>query len=265
MFTVPAGMLRKKSAPSPSPWAIDATSGKGVPANEPEWEALIAAAGIVGATSGVPVSLWLLQEAAGPFADSIGSAPLTQAGTWTNQDPVTGWSRLGVRPNTGAGNSLISTAVGNMEQSQLLLAYVLLVDGSGSNQSIMGLGSTAHPDYDTRSVLIDAGGRFGVDDQYDTQYSATNHADGVVIPVALHYSVPAQEIYVFADGEIYNFGGTWHAASGATSPRAFLGDVASSTGWNSAGATVLYAALFEDAAADKSHSDITAMLAELGW
>ena len=72
-------------------WSLDATSLKGVPASLSEWNQLIAAYGL---GIGAPSDLYLLQEASGNAADSIGAIPLTAAGTirseeHTSETPVT--------------------------------------------------------------------------------------------------------------------------------------------------------------------------------
>ncbi len=73
--------------------AKDATSGIYVPADATQWADFITCKGL---TISAPNSLWLLQEASGNAADSIGSLTLTATGTPSYEQPATGWTRLGV-------------------------------------------------------------------------------------------------------------------------------------------------------------------------
>jgi hypothetical protein len=85
-------------------WTIDPESQKAVPANRAEWVDFIAAnqLGIM-----PPDGLWLMQEAAAPLADSIGTIPLnTQGTTVMYQRPVAGWSRLALASSPDSGNAI---------------------------------------------------------------------------------------------------------------------------------------------------------------
>src|SRR3990172_1294270 len=76
-------------------WAVDATSGKGTPANATEWSNLFDAAGLVGA----PSHTHSCQQSATPLSDGTGAMHLAAVGitgTLAYQQAVTGWSRLAV-------------------------------------------------------------------------------------------------------------------------------------------------------------------------
>lgn len=103
----------------------DAISGIYVPANATEWAIAMAAAGI---GSGGPGSLWLMQEASGNLADSIGGVTLTQTGAGhLYQQAVSGWARLAVQTVDGtSGQKWINSTTANNPATTdtLLLAYL---------------------------------------------------------------------------------------------------------------------------------------------
>ncbi len=85
-------------------WTVDATSGKGTPADATEWAAVIAAAGLTGVVS-APEFLFLLQEASGNAADTIGGiGTLTANNAPTYQQTITGWTRKAVKTTSGTSN-----------------------------------------------------------------------------------------------------------------------------------------------------------------
>lgn len=91
----------------PVTWAVDPTSGKPCPASAFEWQDFLSAKGLQIAP---PDGLWLLQEANGVAADTIGTVNLMPFGTIGYRLPVTGWSRsaIGLADNTVAGLSNMS-------------------------------------------------------------------------------------------------------------------------------------------------------------
>lgn len=122
--------------------AQDATSGIYCPASAAQWTTTLAVAGI---TTGNPSSLYLLQEAAGNPADSIGAFTLTAAGTLLYQQPVTGWTRLGITTTDGVAGSLQSVSASLPDiatTSCLLLLYVLLPLNAAVARTVAQLGSS---------------------------------------------------------------------------------------------------------------------------
>ncbi len=88
----------------------DATSGVYTPASAAEWTTLLAAAGDA---IGGPSALYLCQEASGNLADSIGTFTLTASGTGiTYAQSVAGWSRKGVTFNDGGSGAFANADAG---------------------------------------------------------------------------------------------------------------------------------------------------------
>ncbi len=100
-FSVPAHQIDAATDTRDAPpdtivvkWAVDATSGKAVPANAVEWTDFLKAYGLANVSA--PSSLWLLQESSGALVDSIGTVVLSGFGGPFYQQAVPGWSRKGV-------------------------------------------------------------------------------------------------------------------------------------------------------------------------
>lgn len=91
------GNITINAAPS---WTTDATSGIAVPANSTEWTSFISANSLTNWS--VPDQLWLMQDTSGALVDVMGVSNLSVsvAGA-TYADPVTGWSRKGVKFTDG--------------------------------------------------------------------------------------------------------------------------------------------------------------------
>lgn len=85
----------------------DATAGIYFPNSSTEWSNFLTRKGLVAA---VPSGLYLLQEASGNAADSIGVATLTASGSgFTYQSTVSGFSRKAIASTDGAAAKLTST------------------------------------------------------------------------------------------------------------------------------------------------------------
>lgn len=119
----------------------DATSGIRCPASGTEWTNLMTLAGLV---SGNPGSLWLMQEASGSLADSIGSVTLSQLGTGhLYAQSVTGWSRKAATCVDGTANQRwgnSTTAPDPSLTSVLYLAWIRMPASSApaATRDIMG-------------------------------------------------------------------------------------------------------------------------------
>lgn len=127
-------------------WSVDATSGIAVPANASEWSAFIAANGL---TVAVPDALWLLQEASGNFADSIGGFTLTADAGNAYQQTVAGWARKGAQsPSDGTthiGISLSASlpACNAAGAGMAIFAFVNLPSTPAANRDVYeGAGAT---------------------------------------------------------------------------------------------------------------------------
>ncbi len=117
--------------------AKDATSGIRCPINAAEWASVMSIAGI---TSGGPSLLWLFQEAASPFADSIGTFTGTAAGSAPAcQQAISGWTRLGVTLAPDVLSLISNSAAGlpdTATTSQLLLAYYSVANPPGASDRV---------------------------------------------------------------------------------------------------------------------------------
>lgn len=118
----------------------DATSNIYVPATSAEWTTFLASAGLTGLVA-VPDALWLMQEASGNPADSIGSFTLTASAGLSYQQAEAGWTRKGVKFTDGglatlssASASLPSIATASM--TTLIVANAT-VSNSGTNAILL--------------------------------------------------------------------------------------------------------------------------------
>jgi hypothetical protein len=120
----------------------DATSGKYVPASLSEWNQVMAVAGI---GSGGPGLLWLCQDASGNLADSIDSLPGTVSGTpILYQQPITGWSRLGVT-GADAGTAIADSSSASLPDpataATLIISYAIIVTAPVAIRNIDVMGT----------------------------------------------------------------------------------------------------------------------------
>lgn len=113
----------------------DATSGRYVPASPTEWTALLN-----GTTITNPTSLWLLQESAQPFADSIDSDALSGGGPFAFQQAYAGWSRKGFTTVDSASYSAI-TANTLTGSSRALFMWVAASSAPGAQRNVAYMGN----------------------------------------------------------------------------------------------------------------------------
>ena len=122
-------------------WAVDATSGKPVPANVVEWNDFLKAYGLGHLSA--PSGLWLLQEPSGALVDSIGTVVLSPYSGPLYQQTVAGWSRKGV-------GTLDGLAQGFKNETDALLPNVRL-----SSMTVLALMELPNPaPFATRNVLV---------------------------------------------------------------------------------------------------------------
>lgn len=131
-------------------WAVDATSGKAVPANAVEWTEFLKAHGL--ANIAAPSGLWLLQENAGLLVDSIGTVVLSPFGGPLYGQAVPGWSRQGVGTVDGSSSGFRTVGDGSMPDvaisSMTMLALVELpAPAPAASRSVMILGSSSPAAY----------------------------------------------------------------------------------------------------------------------
>lgn len=119
----------------------DAASRKGVPASLAEWNLALTAAGF----AAPPSLLWKHQEAAGNAADSINAFVGTATGGVTYNQPVSGWTRTGMRITQLSSDTISNIDAGLPDisaSSMLIFAYVGLGAGVGTAREYLSAGTT---------------------------------------------------------------------------------------------------------------------------
>jgi hypothetical protein len=113
----------------------DATSGWYVPASSGEWTTLLA-----GSSVSNPSHLWLMQESSGTLADTIGSTTLTNTGTLSYQQSVTGWSRKAMSaPNSNGHYYLFNNtdaALPNSATTSFATLIIMTIDGASGTRDV---------------------------------------------------------------------------------------------------------------------------------
>jgi hypothetical protein len=143
---------------------VDTGSGWLMPANAAEWSRLLSGTGI-----GAPSHLYLAQDSSGNLADSIGTAPLSVAGSGlTYQDPVSGWSRKGVKWADGL-STYFCNGVGTNDTSAALLVVASIDATPTAPRSAW---------YQAADVVFPGTPQFRVDDA-NSAYGTANPVGGV--------------------------------------------------------------------------------------
>lgn len=235
-------------------WTIDATSGKGVPADSTEWSDMIVEYGL---SLDVPEHLYLCQEAAGNLADTIqgglsGNSPLTKFNSPLYEQAVADWSRKAVRIDDTT-DAFYSLSYGDIDTtSYAVLAYVALTAEPALNRRAINLGSggtnrmatdvTTAPNY--RATIVG-----------DSGYDGTSANPGTTVhPVVMLVNRASSEFTVFTDQDKVTT--TWVAPTGTSAYFSFEGCET---------VQVLYAAVFEGTSAEISSATVRGMLEALGW
>lgn len=116
-------------------WDYDATSNKPVPSSALQWSAFLRAMGL--ADVATPNYLWLMQEASGDLADSIGSATMTRfgAGGVAYATAVTGWTRVGWKNTISGADGFAASAIttGTTSYTMVVLSKTPTSPGTGDN------------------------------------------------------------------------------------------------------------------------------------
>jgi hypothetical protein len=237
-------------------WQIDATSKKAVPAAAFEWTQLFQANAI---TRPPPDHLWLMQDAAGPLEDSIGSIQLMPFAGPTYGNTVAGWTRhaIGTTDQVGTNQGWGSAGTGNLDaaSSYLLLVYVAVIATPSGERSIMGLGANS----DHRFVSITTAPVFKGNGTGVTPAIGTQNPMAVVHPVVMKMA-PAETSYVvYTDQEKITV--PW-APTMATGPLIVIGNA---TTVGPAPARYLYGSLWIGSGATATDADVKKLLQALGW
>lgn len=228
----------------------DATSSKYVPSTAGEWTSVMTAAGI---GSGNPGWLWLLQEAAGALADTIGAAPLTNSGTMAYQSAVASWTRKAMAVGVDGGAYSLSnttdTALPDLTaESSLIIIYASIASAPAADRGVILTGDIRAEVTATNMPKLTHGA---------TSSTGTGNLTTAVRPWVLQYNRAASTTELFTDLEKLSIA----FASGGSTKRIFFGNgFQLSPPWN-----ILYAAHFKGAAAELTDAQIKTLLQTLGW
>jgi hypothetical protein len=236
-------------------WAVDAISGKGVPASTADWAKLISAYKL-GVSA--PDDLWLMQESNGNLSDSVGSVDLAPVHNASYSNYVTGWTRVAVgTPALNATEGFDTTAVGDTKgSSYALLVYVAVnTPPSSGTGELAGIGQGA----DYRYVAVTSTGSYlatGLGGVTPTPGAVNPGAS--VHPILLVLDETHQSYVVYTDAEQLSV--AWKAPVGA-GPLVAVGCEA----YSAADARYLYGALWGGSRAELAAADVKKLFASLGW
>lgn len=128
---------------SSATWAEDATSGIGAPANQADWDSLIASDAVL---TGRGFSLtYNLQEPGGNATEADGGAAFVTGATTQYRQPVTGWTRLAAKTLDGiAGGFTMASGTGPQAGSQSVAMLVhFQCDSSTAERRLCSLSEAA--------------------------------------------------------------------------------------------------------------------------
>lgn len=222
----------------------DATSGKYVPISAAEYTAL----GL-----STPASIWLMQEAIGDLADSVGSITLTANNSPAYQQSVSGWTRKAVKLTDGTANQNFGSSAAGLPDISTTSALLLLyaeVSTIGSTRGVALLGTTTAElrALTTPSYRMVSGGNLS---------TGVSNPTGAVRPIVIKVDRTNSACVAYTDQE--KLAPTFDAAM--TGKQLVVGY----TGGTPPTVAYLYGALFTGAAAEKSDAQVKAMLQTLGW
>lgn len=236
--------------------AKDATSGIRMPASLTQWQdfnAYHVAIGTANYPNVTPTALWLVQEASGALADSIGSTNLAQSGAGhLYQQAVAGWSVLAVKTVDGTASQkwINSTTAPNPNTTSThWLGYL----------GFPAVAPAAIRDLMANSAALDlrltAAGKLAVVNGATTTGTA-NPLGGVHI-VEVKHDLTNSVFAGYSDQE--KLAGTF--AASASNPMIVLGGQTAAAG----DVGYLYVAEFSGAAAELTDAQIRARQTALGW
>ena len=242
-------------------WSIDAASGKAVPATNAEWAALLTAAGV---SSGGPVSIYLMQDAAAALADVNGThnLPETAEGVYLYRQPVTGWTRLGAGHTYSDGLDTgwvkqHGTLPNNATNSYLLFGYFAITAEPSADAGIASVNDSALAmgvKTSTKRPLI----KYGSESSVGRDTLPLN----TVQPFVLKYDIANQVQKLYTLNQQLQVS---YVAQSANTPEVDLNGVALASGLYAATGVQVYGALFIGAAAEKTDTEIGDMLTAMSW
>jgi len=225
----------------------DGTSGWAVPASNTEWTNLLSGTGLSN-----PASLWLLQEASGTFADSIGSRTLTGTNISYSQS-VTGWSRKGIKATSdGAATKVESASFPDISTTSVLLLQIISLNTNPAAQrSLNWIGRSTG----SVATLLNAGPKFQAWDQAGAGGTSGFNSSGVVVVVTQLDNTNSKARTFTSDG---NGLSATYAAPATSTTTSILGD-----GTSAPDSTCIYAAMWTGSAAELTDSQIAVLIARL--
>lgn len=258
------GVTYAGGEPGGPTWTVDATSDKGIPADETEWDDVMAAAGIA---SGSPNAAWMFNQVSGNSLDLIGAENLTAYDNVVYEATIPGWTTKGI--SSGAHLTSFYTwggeggTLGDADNEPVLALVYARVQGigpGGDTTGILNLSGGASGRYASvnGTPVLQATGSGG-------QATATGAADpqGVVRPFLLKWdpTLGAEVYEVMSDDE--------RLAPVATAPGG--GIIYLSFGPDGQGTIgdtnvdILYAACWQGASAQLTVAECRTLLETLGW
>lgn len=232
----------------------DAAAGVYTPASLAEWNNALLAAKI---PNGSPSRLWLLQEAAGNPADSIGSSTLTASSVAGYQQAVTGWARKAITfTDTGGAEEVFNNSDASLPdvsvKSVLLLSYIAITATPAAERGVIVCGNGNGIKANVTAA-----------DKAAVYINATNEVTGAsslgttVRPWVAQINATNSSALLATDQD--KLIPTWSAP--ASAKGVFIGGAVQT----SPAAQVLYAAQFEGVAAELTSAQIKNLLMVLGW
>lgn len=234
--------------------AQDATSGIYCPATAAQWTTTLAAAGL--AISG-PRDLWLLQEASGTNADTIGPTTLSNTGPMAYQQTQAGWSRKGMTaPNVDAGYYIANTTDTGLPSnttSWLVLMYVAITGAPASGTR----GVFLQGNVDGLEVKVNTGPAPEVITDAGTPAVGSSNLGTTVHPMLVQFNHTASSITYYDD--LQYMSPTFTTPDGTK--EIFFGGATTAA----PGMWIGYAAMFTGTGAELTTAQIKTLLHTLGW
>lgn len=237
----------------------DATSNAKIPVTLGEWTTLLTGTGLSN-----PIAAWNFQDSASFISPVVGLAKdALGVGTLSYRQTATGWTRKGVTTTNNSANgvsgSSLPTDMVTKSCMMLLVTQLGGPDPAGGAFGLMHLGASAQA-----SVAVIGSGtknlrvyhRFGTTVSVDgtVDYTGTN-----VLVTVLQYNLTASQITLHTSQEVLK--PTWSGTGAGGGNIAFY---AISGFLNAPGGTpLMYAALWDGAAAEMSDADVQTLIGKV--
>jgi hypothetical protein len=225
---------------------LDPVARKYVPATTAEWTELLANAGL-----NAPSSIWLCQETSGTTLADSGSAgrTVTLNGSPTLGDAPAGWSRTGVKCADGSATQYGTFTGPTVGASSVMLLQMFALNSTATAARGLNRLGTATAGHAT----LQSGNKLRGTSDANTSDGDRQYAGTMIVITKL--DVNSEELGVYTAYE--QIKPTYATPSGSTTFYLFGDGTAASD------ATLVYAALWADAGAEISDSQIVDLLAAL--